>query len=181
VGPTHPSNPSRPAMKKALFLAMSALALAVPTSAATVDAEITPDRFGSFRISETTLREAKRTLGEPTKIERIGQGCWDRMKILKWGPDLRILFIYSGGHHVVHTPRTKARIIDVAGGDRWRMVTGRGLEIGDSKRRLLDLYPNAKNHGTRTYTLLVRDGYKYQTATLDRSDRVVALAASHSC
>ena len=157
------------------------VALASGVLAATTTAEITPNRFGSLRLAETTLEEAKDILGDPTRVKRLGQGCWDKMKRVWWGDELRILFILSQGKHVVHTPRVTAPIIDVANGDKWRVETGRGLQIGDTRERLLELYPNAKNYGSRTYTLLVRDGYKYQTATLDDSDRVTALAASHSC
>ena len=170
-------------MKEKTFVAsLLFIALMAPASfAATTTAEITPNRFGSLRLAETTLEEAKDILGEPSRVKRLGPGCWDKMKRVWWGDDLRILFILSGGHHVVHTPRVTATQIDVAGGDRWRVMTGRGLQVGDSKARLLELYPNARNYGSRTYTLLVRDGYKYQTATLDDHDRVKALAASHSC
>ena len=168
-------------MKSSFIAAVLVLAMVSSALAATTTAEITPNKFGSLRLAETTLEEAKGILGEPTRVKRLGQGCWDRMKRVWWGDDLRILFILSGGDHVVHTPRVTATQIDVAGGDRWRVMTGRGLQVGDSKARLLELYPNAKNYGSRTYTLLVRDGYKYQTATVDDNDRVKALTASHSC
>jgi hypothetical protein len=131
---------------------------------------------------KTTLADAKAQLGEPTKINPIGRGCWDRMKRLSWGDHLKILFVYSGDHHVVHTPKVMAKQFPVAGNDRWRVATGRGLEVGDSKERMIELYPNADNHGRgRTYTLLVKDEYKYLTATLDSSDRVKSLLASESC
>ena len=47
---------------------------------------------------------------------------------------------------------------------------------------MLVLYPNADNNGSgRTYNLVVKDGYKYLTATLDSDDRVASLLASESC
>ena len=168
-------------MKRLTALVFALSVLAATARAATTTAEITPGRFGSLVLAESTLNDAKALFGEPTKTKRFGEGCWDNMRRLWWGDDLSIFFYESEGKNRVLQPIVKNAQIDLANGDRWRVETGRGLTIGDSKKRLLELYPKAKNHGTRTYTLLVKDGYKYQTATLDADDRVKKLSAALSC
>jgi hypothetical protein len=163
-------------------LCLAAFLVIGPASAATMDAIITTNRLGPLRLNKTTLAEAKAQLGEPTKINPIGQGCWDRMKRLSWGDDLKILFVYSRNHHVVHTPKVMSKQFPVSGNDRWRAATARGLEVGDTKERMLELYPNADNNGSgRTYNLVIKDGYKYLTATLDSDGRVASLLASETC
>ena len=157
------------------------LLVAAPSGAATTEVSITPDRLGPLKIAETTLEEAKAHLGEPTNVRHLGRGCWDGMKRLSWGPDLKILFVRSEDHHVVQMPKVSAKDLDVAAGDRWRVSTGRELQVGDSERRLLDLYPRAKSRGGRSYTLIVKDGYKYLSARLDQADRVAWISAAESC
>ena len=169
-------------LRLVVVLSLSSLLVVGPASATTLDASITASRLGSLRIMKTTLAEAKAQLGEPTKIKPLGDGCFARMKRLSWGDDLKILFVYSGDHHVVHTPKVMAKQFPVVNNDRWRVATARGLEVGDSMERMIELYPNADNNGSgRTYNLIVKDGYKYLTATLDSSDRVKSLLASESC
>lgn len=170
------------------WVAVLGLAILVvgPTAAAMSEGAslqtITPGRLGPLKIGETTLAEAKEQLGDPTKINPIGDGCFPRMKRLSWGDDLKILFVYSEDHHVVHTPKVMAKQFPVAGNDRWHVATAKGLEVGDSKERMLELYPNADNNGSgRTYNLVVKDEHKYLTATLDPSDRVASLLASELC
>jgi hypothetical protein len=164
------------------MLCLGAFLIVGPAAAATTDATITPSRLGPLRISKTTLAEARAQLGEPTKVNPLGDGCFARMKRLSWGDDLKLLFVYSGEHHVVHTPKVMAKQFPVAGNDRWQVATARGLQVGDSKDRMFELYPNADNHGSgRTYNLVVKHEYKYMTATLDSTDRVASLLASESC
>ena len=168
-------------MKKfilAIVLVASPTGLA---AAATETVSITPNRLGSLVLEESTKEDAKALFGDPTNEKQLGDGCWPDMQRLRWGTGLTITFYSDDGVHRVLQPTVKETAIDLATGDQWRVETGRGLKIGDSKRRLLDLYPKAKNYGTRTYTLLVREGYKYQTATLDRGDRVTRLSAAVSC
>ena len=163
-------------------LGLAILVVGPTAAAATTEATITVNGLGPLKIGETTLAEAKDQLGEPTKVNPLGDGCFARMKRLSWGDDLKILFVHSGGQHVVHTPKVMAKQFPVAGNDRWQVATARGLQVGDSMERMFELYPNADNHGSgRTYNLLVKDEYKYLTATLDPTDRVGSLLASESC
>ena len=168
-------------MRRHLISLGLVLALTGVAAAATTTAEITPDKFGTLVLQESTIDDAKTLFGEPTQFKRLGEGCWDKMRRLKWGTGLTIFFYLSRGEQRVLQPVVKQRLLDLANGDQWRVETGRGLTIGDSKKRLLELYPKAKNYGSRTYTLLVKDGYKYQTATLDADDRVKKLSAAISC
>ena len=168
-------------MKKLVVAFVGVALFAGVAAAATTTATITPEKFGSLVLQESTVADAKALFGQPTKIRKLGPGCWDNMKRLYWGSGLNIYFYSSRGSHRVLQPIVKQTLIDLANGDRWRVETGRGLQIGDTEKRLLELYPKAKNHGSRTYTLLVRDGYKYQTATLDADDRVKKLSAALSC
>jgi hypothetical protein len=173
----------RKEMRLKLLIAVPLVLLlaAGSSGAATTEARITPVRLGTIRISETTLEEAKAEFGEPAKIKPLGTGCWERMKRLYWGDDLRILFVYVDGRHVVLTPRVSARHVDLANGDRWRVATAEGLEVGDTEDRLRELYPRARNYGSRTYTLEVRNEYQYLSAILGQDDRVKALSASEQC
>ena len=167
--------------KSLLAVAIATLALSGVATAATETVSITPNRLGSLVLEESTIEDATALFGEPTETEEIGDGCWTGMRRLRWGTDLSIVFYLDDDTHRVLQPVVKDGTLDLADGNQWRVETGRGLKIGDSKRRLVDLYPKAKNYGTRTYTLLIREGYKYQTATLDGDDRVKKLSAAVSC
>jgi hypothetical protein len=120
-----------------------AVALAVTSSAASAVFTIKGDwKMGSFAVKrDGTLRGAVDAFGQPTVRTRDGEVC-----TVRWTRHgLRIGFYNLGGNNPCRGKFgffSNAR----ARGPHW--VTNRGLEIGDGKGRLQNLYPNAEFHSS---------------------------------
>ena len=97
-------------------------------------------KMGSFAVkSDGTLRGAIETFGQPSRKTRNGEVC-----TVRWTRHgLKIVFYNLGGHNPCRPSFgffSNAR----AKGSAWD--TNRGLQIGDRRRRLKNLYPNASFH-----------------------------------
>ena len=115
-----------------LLATSPATLLAASTSSPTT---INRDRaVGPLRIGNGTLSEATAAYGTPTSIHHRPSTC-----IARWRPlRLSMQFLSFTGD-----PCTSGVLVfSTAASRKWR--TDRGLEVGDSKARLLTLYPNAK-------------------------------------
>ncbi|MGH3010270.1 MAG: hypothetical protein ACRDLZ_06355 [Gaiellaceae bacterium] len=95
-------------------------------------------KIGSFEIKrDGTLGGAVEAFGRPDSRKRHGVSCtvrWERHA-------LKMVFYNLGGENPCRKESglfSNAR----AAGPHWK--TNRGLEIGDSQRRLRSLYPNAR-------------------------------------
>jgi hypothetical protein len=122
-------------------LAAAAVALIAAGSANAQVLTIHGDwKIGSFAVKrDGTLAGAIDAFGRPGSRVRHGEACtvrWPRL-------GLRIGFYNLGGQNPCRGATghfSNAR----AAGPHWR--TNKGLEIGDTQRRLRDLYPNAVLH-----------------------------------
>jgi hypothetical protein len=131
-------------MKKIIVAAAAgAVLLVAAASASAHQFTIRGDwKMGSFLVKrDGTLRGAIDAFGAPGDVDRRsgGSSC-----VVRWPRHgLRMAFYNLGGHDAcrpAHGFFSNAR----ARGPHWR--TGRGLEIGDSRRRLRNLYPKAAHH-----------------------------------
>jgi hypothetical protein len=119
----------------------ASLSLAPAQSASAHEFTIRGDhRIGSFAVKEDgTLGGAIQAFGRPGDKHRNGSSC-----TVRWGRHgLKILFYNLGGENPCspdHGFFARARMQ----GPHWQ--TNRGLEIGDRRRKLRNLYPNARYH-----------------------------------
>ncbi len=128
-------------MKRIVTAIATVVALAAATSASAHVFTIHRDwRIGSFAVkSDGTLGGAIDAFGQPGSRERHGVAC-----TVRWPRHgLRIGFYNLGGQNPCSAEFgffSNAR----AKGPHWR--TNRGLEIGDTQRRLRNLHPSALFH-----------------------------------
>jgi hypothetical protein len=128
---------------KRVIIAAAALAvsLVVAGSASGHTFTIRGDwKMGSFFVKrDGTLRGAIDAFGQPARRHRDGIVC-----TVRWPRHgLRIHFYNLGGQNPCR-PKFGFFSNARAKGPHWR--TNRGLEIGDPRRRLRNLYPNARFH-----------------------------------
>ncbi len=98
--------------------------------------------IGDFRPQrDATLAAATSVFGAPTKAAPSSSAS---CRVLWQGIGLRISFVNLGGGGPCEPPFTKAQVVR-AFDPRWQ--TGRGLQIGDGRRRVRRLYPGASRHG----------------------------------
>jgi hypothetical protein len=133
-----------------LVIGIAALAVALIATATASAHEFTIRgdwKMGSFRVKrDGTLRGAIDAFGTPGDRDRLygGDAC-----VVRWPRHgLKIAFYNLGGHDACR-PRYGFFSNARARGPHWR--TDRGLEIGDRRRRLRNLYPNATFHDAEPY------------------------------
>ena len=93
------------------------------------------DRFvGPVKIASGTLADATAAYGTPTTIRHRPNAC-----IARWRPlRLSMQFLAFEGDPCV----SGVLVFSIAASKKWR--TDRGLRVGDTRQRLLTLYPKAK-------------------------------------
>jgi hypothetical protein len=130
-------------MKKLIAAAAGAVLLIAPASASAHDFTIRGDwKMGSFLVKrDGSLRGAIDAFGAPGDRDRRSGGA---SCVVRWPRHgLKIDFYNLAGRdacHPAHGRFSNAR----ARGPHWR--TARGLEIGDRRGRLRNLYPKAAHH-----------------------------------
>ena len=119
----------------ALGLVLLAVSPATLLAASTATTTITADRkVGPLRIGNGTLSDATAEYGTPTSIHHRPSAC-----IARWRPlRLSMQFLSFTGDPCV----SGVLVFATAASNRWK--TDRGLRVGNSKSRLLTLYPKAK-------------------------------------
>jgi hypothetical protein len=146
-------------VRRALALWVTTAALAAAPAAQGADYTLrargsstgagTVTAIGDFKPqANATVGAAIRVFGTPSSIreESGSSSCPIGWRTL----GLRIYFVNLGGGSACDTSLGRAQSASVFG-RRWR--TSRGLNIGDSTRRLRGLYPRALRRG-RTYRLV---------------------------
>jgi hypothetical protein len=144
-------------VRRSLLLGL-VLALAAPAAAQAhpfvIEARGNDDGFGrvvamgDFKPPrDPRLGAAIAAYGQPARIRSTGRaGCraaWPALGV-------RILFVNLGGGIACDPALGKAQEARIGTVRSWR--TARGLHVGDRRRKLRRLYPNARRHG-RSYWL----------------------------
>jgi hypothetical protein len=132
--------------RMAVAVAAVAVTLVAAASAGAHTFTIRGDwKMGSFLVKQDgTLRGAIDAFGQPGSRERRygGSAC-----VVRWPRHgLKIHFYNLGGRDACR-PAYGFFLHARARGPHWQ--TSRGLEIGDSRRRLRNLYPNATHHSAQ--------------------------------
>jgi hypothetical protein len=145
-------------LKRFCLLLATTLALAALPAAAHPADRFTKHRAGPIRNNKTTIGDLKDWFGQPDSVERVRRGCIKVWRA-KWGDRLRVYAAKhpEGGRRVAETWVNKRKITSDEHGTL-RMHTRRGLRVGNSVKRLKDLYPKAQRHrfnkNTRWWQLL---------------------------
>jgi hypothetical protein len=161
----------------AVFCAALVLVALLPVDEASAhprDAITAGKRIGPVRLGTTSLRRAKAFFGEPTRQKRVRLGCIRAIKA-RWGRRLTLFFTTDRPHVAIQGTVRKRRLVsDVHG--VLRIHTRKGLQIGDSNRRLRRLYPRKApvRHGGH-FDYFLRSSPKLVAITKYRRGRVRAL------
>ena len=144
---------------KRLSVMLTALVLGAMTLPASAGSEdlFTKHRAGPIRNNETTIGDLKDWFGEPDSVKKVRRGCIKVWRA-KWGKRLRVYaWRLEGRRRVAETWVSKRTITSDEHGTL-RMHTRRGLRVGNTVKRLKNLYPKAERHrfnkNTRWWQLL---------------------------
>ena len=137
--------------------------------------------LGTLRFGSSSMAAAKELLGDPTSRERI-RACFTGYD-LKWGKSLSLLFKGTDSPRAlaaaVYTPT-----LPTSSGQREVARTSRGLQVGDSRSRMVTLYPNARKksfQGTVWYLIEGSRSAGFVYVKLGSTGTVKILSTGYSC
>ena len=109
---------------------------------------INGDKAGPIRIGQTTLATAESWFGPADAVRRVVVGCDVPLKLARWHGELVIFFARGADGGATETKVLRRTLLSEAHGEI-TVHTRRGLEIGDSRRKLRRLYPDARRFDYR--------------------------------
>jgi hypothetical protein len=105
----------------------------------------TAKRAGPIKVEETTLDQATSWFGDPTATKQLHIGCQD-VTMARWGKRLKAYHHEVEGELVVAEVWLWKRNLTTDEHGTIAMRTRRGLRVGDTKARLVELYPSATRY-----------------------------------
>lgn len=128
--------------KTAVVIAAGLVLAAIAPAAAHRKDLVTPARAGPIRRGETTMNQMRRWFGAPDArvVRRVG--C---VRVVKasWDQGLRV-YASRGDERIVEAVFVQSASVTSSRHGELAMHTRKGLSVGDRKRKLERLYPNAE-------------------------------------
>ncbi len=109
---------------------------------------INGDKAGPIRNGETTLATAESWFGPADAVKRLIVGCKVPLKRARWYGEL-VIFFGRGPDGTATEAKVLRRTLSSAAHGDITVHTRKGLEIGDSRRKLQRLYPDATRYERR--------------------------------
>jgi hypothetical protein len=105
---------------------------------------VTPGKAGPIVREETTLAQMRDWFGEPSARRTVTVAC-SRVIKARWGRRL-VVYAWRNRPRRVAAVFIRARSLRSAEHGELSVETARGLSVGDSRRRLRELYPHSNPH-----------------------------------
>jgi hypothetical protein len=121
------------------------LVLAGTPAAAHKPDVFTAKRAGPIKVEETTLDQATSWFGDPTATKQLHIGCQE-VTMARWGKRLKAYHHEVDGQLVVAEVWLWKRNLTTDEHGTMAMHTRRELRVGDTKARLVELYPGATRY-----------------------------------
>lgn len=150
---------------------------------------ITSTRIGNLRAGVATLRDVKAKFGAPSEFKSVTAVCGPGPhRVAQWGWGLVVHFFRSDGSWIMNARfKVRSETLATESAGSVRVETYKGLAVGASRRRLLNLYPNAQRSSYEGRVSYELNGGACQCdapslyATLDKNRREVAHLWATSC
>ena len=127
----------------AIGFAVIGLLVAAPASGHRADLLTAAGRVGPIERGETRYRDVKQWFGEPSSYKVVRVGCV-RLPRVRWGTRLEMIIGRRSAGRTVQQVIVKKPVIQSREHGPLTFHTRKGLEVGDSEKRLRRLYPNAQ-------------------------------------
>ena len=136
--------------------AVMVVTVALPSSLSAHEADLIKAgrKAGPIRLQRTTLSQARDWFGEPLRRRNFQYQCIQAIRVT-W-PEPQIIFTRDEERRAV-TAKIRDRTVSSNEHGTLRIHTKKGLRVGDSERRLRELYPNkeGETHRGHTHYILV--------------------------
>ena len=148
-------------MRRALVSVLVILFLAAPATAHKRDLIRAGKRVGPIKLYETTVKEAKRWFGDPTRRRIVGRGCVQNVLELRWDGSLKVWAgRYENGRAPIAEAHVFAPTLTSTQHGALAIHTRRYIRVGDSERKVRRKYPNARAETHLGHThYIVEDEY----------------------
>ncbi|MDP9066968.1 MAG: hypothetical protein M3N53_01290 [Actinomycetota bacterium] len=136
-------------------------------------------KVGPIQNGRTNNADMRDMFGRPSYRDVIRVGC-SRVVRLRWRGQIQSFAYRADEQRRVVDVRVLAREVEAADGSSYTFHTRRGLRVGDSQRRLRELYPNADpmTHAGHTHYKLGEGRYGTKLLAKVVDDVVVQLEAA---
>lgn len=127
-------------------------------------------RAGPIRHGRTTLDKGEDWFGEADAVRRVVVGCDVRLKRARWKGRLVVFFGRGSSGTATETRVLRRTLSSNVHGDV-TVHTRKGLRVGDARRKLRRLYPQAakyRNAGKDWYVLRSSPSYGRLEAAVER-------------
>jgi hypothetical protein len=159
-----------------IFALVAALVfLTSPASSHRADL-INGHRAGPIRSGKTTLKRAEEWFGPADAVERVVVGCDVRLKRARWEGRL-VVFFGRGSRGTATETKVLRRTVRSTVHGEITVHTRKGLRVGNSRRKLRRLYPQAgeyRHRGKNWYILRSSPSYGRLEAAV-KARRVILL------
>ena len=157
-----------------LLAATTAVSLAAVVAVAGADQGfVSVRKAGPIVRGETTFADVKSWFGEPDSKNRHDYQCI-RVIDARWHGDLNVLFDTFDNTMIVAKVKTRSLVSQKHGEINFQ--TRKGLRVGNSARRLHNLYPNAERHEHQGFNHhILRDGGDGRLEATTEDSRVTEL------